>query len=412
MKKSYFLRKKILAVSKSSGFFLIKTLACLYKFAFARRTILFVTNNKIRTFTIGPFLQTGILLAFVWMTNVFSQAWHYDKILQKKTDEINKLRSANSYFEEEFRNVNDKLEKIGAYFTSITGDYHLVKAQKVQFKRLKNPKEKDLSRFDRQTLNYIKNTQEQLANIQSVTQARIKKIEDTIAITGLNIKKISSSKLLQQGSGGAIKEISLNDKKGITDRQGGPLDNGHFLNNLIPFSASDEFLERYLEKVKFVSSIDYLIALEKVVNAMPFFGPMENYYISSGFGSRTDPITGRKTLHQGLDFVGAAREKVISPSKGKVILAGKFNGYGNAVVIDHGFGITTRYGHLAQLRVTKGQIVNQGDIIAIQGNSGRSTGPHLHYEVRYKNIALNPRKFLEAGRSMFNDERNLKYADS
>jgi len=95
-----------------------------------------------------------------------------------------------------------------------------------------------------------------------------------------------------------------------------------------------------------------------------------------------------------------------------VILAGKFSDYGTAIVIDHGFGITTRYGHLSQIKVQEGQVVKQGEVIALQGNTGRSTGSHLHYEVRYKDIPLNPRKFLEAGDILFNDEKAPSHVNS
>jgi murein DD-endopeptidase MepM/ murein hydrolase activator NlpD len=137
---------------------------------------------------------------------------------------------------------------------------------------------------------------------------------------------------------------------------------------------------------------------------------MKNHIVSSGFGKRVDPITGRVAVHQGLDFIGVNRAKIISPSQGKVILAGQFSGYGNAVVIDHGFGITTRYGHLSALKVKPGQFVKKGEVIALQGNTGRSTGAHLHYEVRYRGTPLNPRKFIDAGEALFNNER--KYANS
>lgn len=142
---------------------------------------------------------------------------------------------------------------------------------------------------------------------------------------------------------------------------------------------------------------------------MPFGKPMKNYHISSSYGTRIDPITGRKARHRGLDFVGVDKEPIISPSDGKVILAGKYSEYGNAVVIDHGFGITTRYGHLSEIKVRKGQIVKTGEVIALQGNSGRSTGPHLHYEVRYKKSPLNPSKFLEAGKFLSPGVENIEH---
>ena len=335
----------------------------------------------------------------------------YDEVIKEKTNEISKLKSANNYFEDEFEEVNEKLKKINEYLTSITGNTQSVKGEESQFKKPKNFKEEDLSRRDKHTLNQIKNVESQLSNIQSITQTRIKRIENAMAVTGLNIKKIPP-KALQKKSGD-VKEISLNGKKGIIDKQGGPLDSdSHSMDSMIVSNASEESLEEHLENIKFSSELDYLMMLEKIANVMPFAKPMKNYYISSGFGTRADPITGRMALHHGLDFVGVNNEKIISPSKGKVILAGKYSGYGNAIVIDHGFGVTTRYGHLSAVKVVEGQMVKQGDIIALQGSTGRSTGAHLHYEVRYRNIPLNPRRFLEAGEFLFNDDKSPKYANS
>jgi murein DD-endopeptidase MepM/ murein hydrolase activator NlpD len=411
MKNSYFLKKKISATVKSLGLFLVKALVSFYKFAFAKRTILFVTNNKIRTFTLGPIPQICTLLFLVWVGNIFAQTMRYDEVIEAKAEEISKLRSANNYFEDEFEEVNEKLKKINEYLASITGNAQAVKGEESQFKQPKNFKEEDLSRRDKHTLNQIKDVESQLSTIQSITQTRIKKIENAMAVTGLNIKKIPP-KALQKKSG-EVKEISLNGKKGIIDRQGGPLDlDSHSMDSMIVSNASEESLEEHLENIKFSSELDYLMVLEKIAIVMPFAKPMKNYYISSGFGTRADPITGRMASHHGLDFVGVTNEKIISPSKGKVILAGQFSGYGNAIVIDHGFGVTTRYGHLSAVKVTEGQMVKQGDVIALQGSTGRSTGAHLHYEVRYKNIPLNPRRFLEAGESLFNDDKSAKYANS
>ena len=150
--------------------------------------------------------------------------------------------------------------------------------------------------------------------------------------------------------------------------------------------------------------------LEKLTKTLPLSKPMKRYYISSGFGHRVDPITHRLTPHRGLDFVGAYQEKVISPSSGKVVLARRFSDYGNAIVIDHGNGVTTRYGHLSKIKVLEGKRVEMGEVIGLQGSTGRSTGSHLHYEVRYKNVPLNPRKFLEAG-EILNNNNIPKYVD-
>ncbi len=117
-------------------------------------------------------------------------------------------------------------------------------------------------------------------------------------------------------------------------------------------------------------------------------------WVTSDFGSRLDPYTSERVMHAGLDIAGPHGKEIVSPSDGTVVFAGLEGGYGNVVVLDHGYGIKTRYGHLSFIKVKSGERVKRGDVIAAMGNTGRSTGPHLHYEVRVNGIAQNPRKFI------------------
>ncbi|HVG63889.1 MAG TPA: M23 family metallopeptidase [Hyalangium sp.] len=117
-------------------------------------------------------------------------------------------------------------------------------------------------------------------------------------------------------------------------------------------------------------------------------------WVTSDFGSRLDPYTADRVMHQGLDIAAPHGKEVFAPSDGTVVFAGLEGGYGNVIVIDHGYGIKTRYGHLAKILVKSGEKVKRGAKIAAVGNTGRSTGPHLHYEVRVNGIPQNPRKFI------------------
>jgi murein DD-endopeptidase MepM/ murein hydrolase activator NlpD len=117
-------------------------------------------------------------------------------------------------------------------------------------------------------------------------------------------------------------------------------------------------------------------------------------WVTSDFGVRVDPYTAERVMHRGLDIATPQGQAVYAPSDATVTFAGTENGYGKVVVLDHGFGISTRYGHLSQIDVRAGQRVSRGARVASVGNTGRSTGPHLHYEVLVNGIAENPRKFL------------------
>lgn len=117
-------------------------------------------------------------------------------------------------------------------------------------------------------------------------------------------------------------------------------------------------------------------------------------WVTSDFGQRLDPYTADRVTHAGLDIAAPHGKEVTAPSDGTVVFAGLEGGYGNVLVIDHGYGIKTRYGHLSKILVKAGDRVKRGVIVAAVGNTGRSTGPHLHYEVRVNGVPQNPRKFI------------------
>src|SRR5512142_2989767 len=125
----------------------------------------------------------------------------------------------------------------------------------------------------------------------------------------------------------------------------------------------------------------------------PTLWPVEGM-ITGSFGERIDPFNGEGAFHSGVDISSSYGHAVIAPADGTVTYADFYNGYGRMIVIEHGNGISTRYGHLYGFAVTVGQSVQRGDIIGYVGLSGRSTGPHLHYEVRIHDVPVNPYKYL------------------
>ena len=129
------------------------------------------------------------------------------------------------------------------------------------------------------------------------------------------------------------------------------------------------------------------------LEATPYTWPTKGY-LTSAFGYRIHPLTGRRHFHQGLDIATQYGSKVKATGSGVVLEAGHWDYLGNLVVIDHGFGFTTRYGHLASIAVKAGDRVKRYQVIGYVGNSGRSSAPHLHYEVRYFDKPLNPLNFI------------------
>ncbi len=128
-------------------------------------------------------------------------------------------------------------------------------------------------------------------------------------------------------------------------------------------------------------------------NSAPNLWPVEGQ-VTASFGERIDPFNGEGAFHSGVDIGSSYGAPVIAPADGVVVFSDQLGGYGRAIKIDHGHGISTRYGHLSGFAVTAGQAVHRGDVIGFIGSSGRSTGPHLHYEVRINDTPVNPYKYL------------------
>lgn len=145
------------------------------------------------------------------------------------------------------------------------------------------------------------------------------------------------------------------------------------------------------------AALTRLEAMRDTAKRMPFANPAPGKDITSRFGNRPDPFLGGLAMHAGIDFRSPVGGQIKSTGAGKVIAAGPAGGYGNMVEIDHGYGLTTRYGHMSRVLVKVGDEVASGDVIGLSGNTGRSTGPHLHYEVRRNGEAVDPMIFLNAG---------------
>ncbi len=147
------------------------------------------------------------------------------------------------------------------------------------------------------------------------------------------------------------------------------------------------------EKLDFNDLIEKLTKKKNLLASSPSIKPVSGI-ITSPFGYRKSPFTGRRTFHSGLDISNRRGTKIVSTAVGKVVFAGRKTGYGNVVIIDHGYGKATKYAHLSDILVHKNQQVKRGEVIATLGNTGRSTGPHLHYEVLVNGTPVNPSKYI------------------
>jgi murein DD-endopeptidase MepM/ murein hydrolase activator NlpD len=188
----------------------------------------------------------------------------------------------------------------------------------------------------------------------------------------------------------AIRQFGLNPE--VLARQARNAQGGLFE----PFFGKGKKDVRDPRFLKLAAALGRMDAMERALAAIPTAMPAASMMMSSGFGYRSDPFTGGGAMHAGLDFKGPVGTPILAAAKGTVVLAGFNGGYGKTIEIRHANGLVTRYAHLSGLNVRRGQMVERGVQIGRMGSTGRSTGSHLHFEVRLNGQAINPRKFLEA----------------
>lgn len=235
------------------------------------------------------------------------------------------------------------------------------------------------------TLASLRRSQEQvLRRVTKNTSNTVIEVEKLIAMTGLDPDKMLAR----------LKRKDRIAARTMPHGQGGP-----FLQLASLSLPPDEPLNAN------VAALDLQMGrwhnLQRVLRMLPLASPVDHYRLTSGFGKRVDPIRKRWSFHPGVDLANRLGTAILAPAPGVVTSTGRRAGYGRMVEIDHGLGITTRYGHLRKILVKEGQKVGFRDEIALMGSSGRSTGTHLHYEVRVDGRPVNPLKFMKAGKYVF-----------
>ncbi len=151
--------------------------------------------------------------------------------------------------------------------------------------------------------------------------------------------------------------------------------------------------EMELNKRDKIELFKFLDEQKTVLASTPSMWPTRGW-TSSRFGYRASPFTGKREFHKGIDISARMGSPVVATADGIVAFSGLDRGYGRTIVLKHGYGLKTRYAHLKKILVKKGQFVKRGEIVGLVGNSGRSTGPHLHYEVHLNGVPVNPMKYI------------------
>lgn len=366
---------------------------------FVPKKIIIISEKNITNLSLGIFLQYLFLFFIIIgagfsLSLIYKNQYYLNVIFSAKSDvqEINRkldlanLKSQNLLKEKEdvmlkMSKLENNLEEIDFYLNNI-GVHNQLSA--IYSNKVK--KNLDSKNFANKKISSNAKMNPTVSKVYLKTVNRrifIEKIMDKIGID-LNYLATYDKKFSQ----------IINSLSSSRSNQGGEF-----------IEAKEKLLEESddiatVEPRNLREEITYVSELEKILHHLPISQPMFQYYISSNFGIRNDPVKNLKAFHSGLDMAGGVKEKVYSTASGTVVTARKYGSYGRMIEIDHGFGFKTRYGHLSKILVKKGERIFKGQNIGIQGSSGRSTGPHLHYEIRYKDKAVNPLKFLNAGKNV------------
>jgi murein DD-endopeptidase MepM/ murein hydrolase activator NlpD len=243
-----------------------------------------------------------------------------------------------------------------------------VKAQPNQFAKVKGV-DNVLVRLQTSLDSVERRQMAALNSVEDSMESRLRRMRGVFTDLGLNMAQLEAA-TPRSAIGGPFVPVKL------------PADAGTFERQLYRINLTRAQMQR----------LNATLAL--VPYRKPVVGEVE---FTSGFGVRSDPFLGRPAMHTGLDFRAATGDPVRATANGKVVSSGWMGGYGRMVEIDHGNGLSTRYGHLSEIHVKVGDVIKIGQVIGAVGSTGRSTGPHLHYETRIDGEAVDPQKFLRAG---------------
>jgi murein DD-endopeptidase MepM/ murein hydrolase activator NlpD len=239
---------------------------------------------------------------------------------------------------------------------------------------------------------------------QQKQQVFLRKSLDTLA---MHLGQMQAQLLRLDGLGARLAKLTgMKPQEFSFDKM--PAQGGPYLPATLQQEISLTGMEQQMTELNALLSdrSDKLVALETLLmqdkmskKLLPSVAPIKDAWYSSNFGWRIDPFTGKNAMHEGVDYMVPEGTAINASASGMVVYADTHPQYGNMVEIDHGNEVITRYAHASKLLVKVGQMVRRGQEIAISGSTGRSTGPHLHFEVRYKGLAQNPVRFLEKARS-------------
>lgn len=327
-----------------------------------------------QTELMGKFAQAGDALGLAFgpgadidgdLGGVMSAASH--RVLTSQIRELegewNELIARSATLELGLASIGSEVDTVLAEHTDVTQqrDQLLAKVDQLQV-----------------TVSSLRNTQSSLLDrLLERADAGIQEMEKVVEMAGLDIDQlvaeVETANAATSGAGGPFLEVSAR-------RPHDPLDD--------KVAALDAKLVRWQQ-------------VQKILEALPLTAPLDSYRLTSDFGKRKDPVNGRWSNHYGVDMAYHANTPILAPAPGRVVFVGRRGNYGRVVEIDHGMGVRTVYAHMRKISVKTGEYVQFRDTIGTVGSSGRSTGPHVHYEIKVDGDPVDPMNFINAGKHVF-----------
>lgn len=379
----------------------------IYASFFCKRSIIIISDQKTKhvpfaagTQALGAFAALGFVAWAAFSSGSYMAA---QKVIDEKEKKLATFAQENERVEAEFSLLKMDLMKLADAGGKGGKSAEVAKEIVEQYAEKPGEAKPDELRskydvvFERiQFLeNKVKELQsdhdEMIADIRATTGGKIREIERVIARTG-----VDKEELQRAADAKRVQEELRRERYGRIEGNTGALGDGDGRGGPYSPVATSRLKQK---DANLYFDLRRLMSLNDIVTAMPLASPMEkqNYKATSGFGTRIDPFRGTLSMHSGADLAGPLGSQIVSTNNGRIDFAGWKTAYGNTIDVKHEYGFTTRYAHLSKILVRPGQLVRKGQVIGVQGSTGRSTGNHLHYEVRYNDVAINPVNFLKAG---------------
>ena len=348
-------------------------------FLFKKKEVIIISNNTIKSKKVG-FANTFVgLCGVVWLSYTSFFYFKNQEIIRGKDNYIKELTVVNNELKNNLNNFNEIFNNIEDYVSSLNLYDRFDNINTADFKKRINIINDDFlnNKSYNEVLPVLAKVDDKLNNIDNLLNTRISNMEQLVADAGINKKELNNIHTVNFKNS----TKKYNSEEYIVSK-----------NSVVKKTNFDTIAEK----------VNYLSYLEAFIDSMPVGNPMNNYRITSNFGDRPDPFERNTRFHRGIDLAAPLNSKVSATANGRVVFAGKKNGYGNYVKLAHNNSMTTEYAHLKNIKVKVGDFVERGDTLGLQGNTGRSTGDHLHYEVRFDNKVKNPKDFINIGNRIFN----------